>query len=159
MTKVLTIDPATCTSCRLCEMACSQGHTGEYRPSRANVRVAIYPEDAIYFPVVCMQCDDAPCMAVCPSAALVRDGETNAVLVVEDRCVGCRICSLACPFGAINYWSGKAHKCDLCGGYPECVAFCPTEALTFETEERSTAPARQAFADRLRDTLKEVSPS
>jgi len=157
MASVLTIDPPKCTSCRLCELACSQGHSNAHRPTRANVRVAIYPDDAIYFPVVCMQCDDAPCMAVCPSAALVRDAGTNAVLVVEERCVGCRICSLACPFGAINYWDGKAHKCDLCGGYPQCVRFCPTQAITFRSVERSTAPARRAFADRLRDTLKEVS--
>jgi len=159
MARVLTIDPAECTSCRLCEMACSSAHTGQFRPSRANVRVAIYPDDAIYFPVVCMQCDDAPCMAVCPSAALVRDAETNAVLVIDNRCVGCRICSLACPFGAISYWDGKARKCDLCGGSPECVTFCPTDALTFPAVEKSTTAARQAFADRLRDTLKEVTAS
>lgn len=159
MTKVLTIDPAKCTSCRLCEMACSQSHAGAYRPTRSHVRVAIYPEDAIYFPVVCMQCDDAPCAAVCPSAALVRDTKTNAVLVVEDRCVGCRMCALACPFGVISYWEGKARKCDLCRGDPECVRFCSPRALSFETEERSTALAREAFANRLRDTLKEVSTS
>jgi Fe-S-cluster-containing hydrogenase component 2 len=143
----------------LCELACSERHVGAYRPTRAHVRVAIYPEDAIYFPVVCMQCDDAPCMAVCPSAALVRETGTNAVLVLEDRCVGCRMCALACPFGAINYWDGKARKCDLCGGDPECVRFCVPRALRFEQEERSTAPARDAFANRLRDTLKEVSAS
>ncbi len=159
MARVLTIDPDKCTSCRLCELACSQGHANAFCPTRSHVRVAIYPEDAIYFPIVCMQCDDAPCIAVCPSAALVRDTRTNAVLVAEERCVGCRMCALACPFGAINYWDGKARKCDLCGGDPECVRFCPPGALSFETEERSTAPARQAFANRLRDTLKEVSTS
>ncbi len=159
MAKVLTIDPAKCISCRLCEMACSGAHTASYCPTKSNVHVAIYPDDAIWFPVVCMQCDDAPCMSVCPSAALVRHSETNAVLVVEDRCVGCRMCSLACPFGAISYWDGKAHKCDLCYGYPECVRFCPTGALTYQPAEKSTVPARDAFAARLRDTLKEVSTS
>ena len=159
MAKVLTIDHAKCTSCRLCELVCSAQHVGAFRPSRSHVRVAVYPEDAIYFPVVCMQCDDAPCLAVCPSGALVRDAETNAVLVVEERCVGCRMCALACPFGAISYWDGKARKCDLCGGDPECVRFCAPQALRFETEERSTTPAREAFADRLRDTLKEVTAS
>lgn len=157
MVKVLTIDPGRCNSCRLCELACSQGHRYGYRPARANVRVAVYAEDAIYFPVVCMQCDDAPCMAVCPSRALVRDSATNAVVVAAERCIGCRICSLACPFGMIHYWDGKAHKCDLCGGYPQCVRFCPTQALTFQPVVRFSAGPRRAFADRLRDTLKEVS--
>jgi len=106
-----------------------------------------------------MQCDDAPCVVVCPSAALVRHSGTNAVLVVEERCVGCRMCALACPFGAISYWDGKARKCDLCGGKPECVRFCPPGALRFESEERSTEPTRMVFANRLRDALKEVSTS
>ncbi len=156
MAKVLTIDHDKCTSCRLCELVCSEQHVGAYRPSMSHVRVAIYPQEAIYFPVVCMQCEDAPCMAVCPSAALVRDADTNAVLVLEERCVGCRVCALACPFGAINYWGGKARKCDLCGGDPECVRFCVPQALRYEPEERSTDTLRQGFADRLRDALKEV---
>jgi Fe-S-cluster-containing hydrogenase component 2 len=106
--------------------------------------------------MVCMQCEDAPCIPVCPSGALVRATDTNAVVVVKDRCVGCRMCALACPFGAINYWDGKAQKCDLCGGDPECVRFCAPGALRFEVQERSTRSARQAYADRLRDSLKEA---
>ena len=157
MSKVLAIDPAKCTSCRVCELVCSEKHVGAYRPSRAHIRVAVYAEDAIYLPMVCMQCDDAPCIPVCPSGALVRDAQTNAVVVVEERCVGCRMCALACPFGAINYWDGRAQKCDLCGGDPECVHFCAPLALRFEAEERSTTPTREAFANRLRDTLKEVA--
>jgi Fe-S-cluster-containing hydrogenase component 2 len=156
--KSLTVNPELCTSCRLCELVCSAGHDGAFRPSRAHISVAIYPEDAIYIPMVCMQCADAPCIPVCPSGALVRDGETNAVLVIEERCVGCRMCALACPFGAISYWEGKARKCDLCGGDPECVRVCAPRALCYEVEERSTRTARQAYANRLRDTLKEVTP-
>lgn len=157
MVRVLTIDHEKCTSCRLCELVCSERHGGSYRPARSHIRVAIYPEDAVYLPMVCMQCDDAPCIPVCPSGALVRDTQTNAVLVVEERCVGCRMCALACPFGAINYWDNKARKCDLCGGDPECVRFCAPQALSYEAVERFSHSARQAYADRLRDSLKEVT--
>jgi carbon-monoxide dehydrogenase iron sulfur subunit len=157
MTKTLAIDPDKCTSCRLCELVCSERAVGAYRPSRSHMQVAIYADDAIYIPMVCMQCHDAPCMAVCPSGALVRDPDTHAVLVLEERCVGCRMCALACPFGAINYWDGKARKCDLCGGDPQCVQVCAPRALRYEVEERSSQPVRQAYADRLRDSLKEVA--
>ena len=66
-------------------------------------------------------------------------------------------CALACPFGAINYWDGKARKCELCDGDPQCVRVCVPQALRYEAEERSTQTARQAYADRLRDSLKEVT--
>lgn len=157
MAKTLVIDPETCTSCRLCELVCSERAGGTFRPSRSHVRVAIYVDDAVYFPMTCMQCHDAPCITVCPSGALVRDERTNAVVVVEERCVGCRMCALACPFGVINYWDGKARKCELCDGDPQCVRVCAPGALRYEEEERSTQTARQAYADRLRDSLKEVT--
>ncbi|MBU0637874.1 MAG: 4Fe-4S dicluster domain-containing protein [Planctomycetes bacterium] len=156
MAQVLVIDHEKCTSCRLCELACSERYGGAYQPSRAHIHVAIYPEDALYLPMVCMQCDDAPCIPACPSGALRRDSATNAVVVVAERCVGCRMCALACPFGAINYWDGKAHKCDLCGGEPECVRYCAPGALRYERVERYSHAARQAYADRLRGSLKEV---
>jgi len=156
MFKTLVIDPDKCTTCRLCELVCSEHAVGAYRPSRSHMQVAVYADDAIYIPMVCMQCHDAPCVTVCPSGALVRDPDTNAVLVSDERCVGCRMCALACPFGAINYWDGKARKCDLCGGDPECVRVCAPQALRYEAEERSTQAARRTYADRLRDSLKEV---
>ena len=68
--------------------------------------------------------------------AMHRDEETGAVLCDEDRCVGCWMCVMVCPFGAIqrNLVGNKvASKCDLCYGeeMPVCVANCPNEALTF----------------------------
>jgi carbon-monoxide dehydrogenase iron sulfur subunit len=159
MEKVLTIDQEKCTSCRLCELACSARQYGQFRPTASHVQVAIFPEDAVYFPVVCMQCEDAPCMQVCPSGALVRNSQSGAVDVVDERCVGCRICSLACPFGVISYVGGKARKCDLCKGEPECVAFCPTGALRFEPQSRADAAVRASFAQRLKQAVKEVKVS
>jgi len=53
--------------------------------------------------------------------------------VKNDLCVGCKVCTIACPFGTINYNadSGKVVKCDLCGGDPQCVSACPTDAITY----------------------------
>jgi Fe-S-cluster-containing hydrogenase component 2 len=59
--------------------------------------------------------------------------ETGAMEVADSVCVGCKVCTIACPFGTVNYNqdTGKVIKCDLCGGDPQCVAACPTEAITY----------------------------
>ena len=90
MNKTLIVKPEACTSCRLCELACSERHTGEFRPARAHIQVAIDVDQAIYFPAVCIQCADAPCVEVCPTEALVRDPQTQAVVVVGGQVHGLR---------------------------------------------------------------------
>ncbi len=156
MSKVLVIDHEKCTSCRLCELVCSAWSGGAYRPSQARIRVAIKADEAFYFPMVCLQCDDAPCIDECPTEALVRDPTTGAVVVVEEDCTECGLCESACPYGAIRMHDGKPQKCELCGGDPECVRFCAPGALRYEASEQWPETARQAYADRLLDLVKEA---
>ena len=151
MARILIIDPEKCTSCRLCELVCSQKSGGEFRPSRSRIWVAIDAEEAVYFPRVCLQCEDAPCVAECPTEALVRDPATGAVVLVEEKCNECGQCKPACPYGVIRYLDGRVHKCELCGGDPECVRFCAPGALGYEERERWPEAARQAYADQLRN--------
>jgi Fe-S-cluster-containing hydrogenase component 2 len=58
---------------------------------------------------------------------------TGAKDILNDRCVGCKVCTIACPFGTVNYntATGKVIKCDLCGGDPKCAEACPTSAITY----------------------------
>jgi Fe-S-cluster-containing hydrogenase component 2 len=72
-------------------------------------------------------------MEICPSGALERDQRTEAVVVNENRCVGCKMCMMACPFGNIHFNSEKhvIQKCNLCDGQPRCVTFCMAQALNF----------------------------
>jgi Fe-S-cluster-containing hydrogenase component 2 len=65
--------------------------------------------------------------------AIVRDPKTGAKVVLEDLCVGCKVCTVACPFGTVNYMAktGKVQKCDLCAGDPACAKACPTGAITY----------------------------
>jgi anaerobic carbon-monoxide dehydrogenase iron sulfur subunit len=155
--KILIVEPDKCTSCRLCELACSARHTDSFRPSRAHIRVAVEPDDAFYFPRICLQCEDAPCIDACTAEALVRDQRTNAVVVLEDKCNDCRVCETACAYGAIRFWDDQARKCALCGGEPDCVRMCAPGALRYEAAESWPAEERQAYADRLREVVKGVA--
>ena len=72
-------------------------------------------------------------MHACPVDAIQVDPRTKAKIVLENVCVGCKVCTIACPFGTINYVqdTGKVQKCDLCGDNPACVTACPTAAITY----------------------------
>ena len=72
-------------------------------------------------------------MAACPVDAISVDAVTGAKVISNSLCVGCKVCTIACPFGTVNYnaSSGKVIKCDLCGGDPKCASACPTEAITY----------------------------
>ncbi len=86
-------------------------------------------------PLVCLQCAEASCVKVCPVQALRRNLDTGAIEVKKDRCIGCRLCTIVCPFGNIVIDQvedlDKSIKCDLCGGSPACAAFCPSQALEY----------------------------
>lgn len=130
---ILVADPDQCNGCRLCEIACSIQHTGLSRPALSCIQVH-NTEEGFFLPVFCQQCADAPCAAVCPKEAISRDAATGAVTIDGDRCVACRMCVYACPYGAMGFDAERRRvfKCDLCGGDPRCVAFCEAGALCFD---------------------------
>lgn len=153
MTKVLSVDIERCTGCRSCELACTLKHEGEYSPTKSRIYVASFPEKSFSMPVVCFQCEEAWCAKVCPAGAIQVTTNTQkgirVVEIVHDRCVGCRICLLACPLGNIGFSNSMATKCDLCSGDPECVRVCVAEALRFEEAEVSMARKRRSTATKI----------
>jgi carbon-monoxide dehydrogenase iron sulfur subunit len=159
MAKALYIDYQKCTGCRLCELVCAVMHDGISNPARSRIKVMKWEAEGLYIPMSCQQCEDAPCINVCPVKAISRDEELGRVVVDYDTCIGCRACVVVCPFGAMNYNSidKTVFKCDLCDGDPQCVRFCEEKAVDFvELEDISIIKKREA-AERLSNAGKDAA--
>jgi len=126
-------------------MACSYEKEGLFNPSKSRIKVFTFHEEGRFAPYTCSQCAEAWCLHACPVDAININSDTGAKEVSDDVCVGCKVCTIACPFGTVNYNvdSGKVIKCDLCAGEPACVEACPTEAITY-------VDASHAGLDRMR---------
>lgn len=132
--KILVIEPDRCTGCALCEIVCSLRQVGVSNPQRSRIRV-VGPNagQGRFLPVTCQQCQEAPCAAVCPREAISRDPALLRMTIDYERCISCRMCVAACPYGAMRFEAdkGRVFKCDLCDGRPECVRWCEADALRY----------------------------
>ena len=134
MPKTLVIDANKCTSCLQCEMACSLEHDGNFNPARSRIKVFEFEHGRRAIPYTCTQCEEAWCMKACPTGAISNNLLLGAKVVDGNACTGCRVCTISCPYGTINFHapSGKVAKCDLCGGSPQCAEACPTGAIVYQ---------------------------
>lgn len=152
MNRFIAANPSNCIGCRTCEIACVLAHSDgagveALAPDRFKPRLHMVKTATTSTAVMCHHCEDAPCVNTCPSHAIVY--RQNSVQIEQERCLGCKSCVLACPFGAMEVVTvpahkrfagvtlnlgvkAQAHKCDLCvdhPGGPACVSVCPTNAL------------------------------
>ncbi len=146
--KVLIADPKKCTGCRLCEVACSVKHARVSNPARSRIRVMNWGNADRFLPVSCQHCEDAPCLKACPQEAISRDAGLGSVVIDYARCVGCRTCFYACPFGAMQFDGerGRPFKCNLCDGEPLCVEICADNALAFKDPAAIQYPRAREMA-------------
>ena len=159
MANVLYIDYQKCTGCRLCELVCAVKHDGISNPTRSRIKVMKWEAEGLYVPMSCQQCQDAPCLNVCPVKAISRDEEVAMVSVDYDVCIGCRSCVAVCPFGAMSYnmIDKQVFKCDLCDGDPQCVRFCDMKAVDFVPPEEVSIHKKRDAADRLSKAGKQAA--
>ena len=148
MFKALRMENDACTGCHQCEMMCSYGKVGAFNPAKSVMNIAVFKGGAANIPSTCTQCEEAWCMVVCPVEAITVNSVTGAKEISDEVCVGCKVCTIACPFGAINYDadSGIVTKCDLCGGEPMCVEACPTPALAYVAEGSTGYEKMRSYA-------------
>ena len=134
------IDQTRCIGCHACTTACKSENEVPLSVTRTYVKsvdVGLFPQARRAFQVTrCNQCDDAPCVAACPTSAMFRRPD-GIVDFDKSVCIGCKACIAACPYDAIfiNPEDHSAEKCNFCahrldvGLEPACVVVCPTEAI------------------------------
>jgi sulfite dehydrogenase (quinone) subunit SoeB len=162
----LVIDLDTCVGCHACAVACKEWNAGGIAGPLVDDRAygaepvgvwlnrvhsyevaptAAQPATTLHFPRSCLHCETPACVTVCPTGASYKRAADGIVLVDEDKCIGCKLCSWACPYGAREYSEidGIMKKCTLCvdriynetipeeSRQPACVQACPTRARHF----------------------------
>jgi len=181
---VMVFDLAKCDGCGKCTEACGKMHF--VPPERQWIKV-LRMRDAehtapYFFPQPCYHCDNPPCTKVCPVDATFKR-QDGIVLIDNERCIGCRFCMAACPYGARSFNWGHPHdpaeakqegyspeqgfprrvgtveKCDFCpdmaakGMLPGCVSGCPMGAIYYGDENEDAVTNSQGDTQRLSKLL------
>ena len=130
-----------CIACRACEAGCKQEFDLPVGVRRRRVIVqeeGKYPDvKSRYLSTACNHCEEPACMKACPSGAISKEQRFGAVLIDQTKCIGCKRCAAACPYGAPTFdeKKKKMDKCTLCvhrlevGFAPACVRTCMGYAL------------------------------
>jgi len=146
----ITCDPEKCIGCQLCEYICSFTKTGEYNTYRSRIRT-VRADEILITAITCRTCENAPCVKVCTRDAMIQDEITGVIHIDEAKCDGCAWCIEACEFGAIsiNPLTKLAEICDLCESEedgPQCVIWCPKDALELTTPDQRAQRSRRKRA-------------
>lgn len=150
--KFVSADPNKCVGCCVCEYACSMVKEKTFNPTKSRIR-AVRLNPLVNLAITCRLCEDPPCVAACPRDALTQSEETGLIMVDDEACNGCGWCIEACDYGAIMLHpeTKVVYVCDLCQelGKPQCVEWCPEEALELTTSDVLAQKARRSAVKKL----------
>lgn len=169
MKYAMMIDISRCSICYACQAACKDEFVGNLYPPYSytqtdrepawikvsEIEKGKYPHVKVYpTPVLCMHCDNAPCIDACPIPNCIYKTESGVVIIDPSKCNGCRSCIDACPYGAIVFNDDRniCQKCTLCnhrleeGKEPACVDACPSSVFLFGEEPKVAKEAKKRGA-------------
>lgn len=155
------VDVTRCVGCNQCIDACVEANgLGAAEPAVQQVHdglsadryaAIVYSPEGHPVRKFCRHCIDPACVSVCPVGAMIKT-DAGPVIYDASKCMGCRYCMMACPYGIPRYeWDSVAptvRKCNLCadrvagGEEPACTAACTEEALVFGPREKILVEAR-----------------
>ncbi|QSG04464.1 4Fe-4S dicluster domain-containing protein [Halapricum desulfuricans] len=189
---VFYFDPNRCIGCHACSISCKQFHgrdsdaddwrtvthheKGTHPASEEYDADTSAPIENVPISMSCMHCHDAPCEEVCPTEAIVKRDSDGIVTIDQDKCIGCKYCGWACPFGAPTYGdNGLMSKCNMCLDQgpgsgagaeskneqddpiqPNCVSDCVGGAIKAGPEKEMVKEASQAAAERFKSNNERV---
>jgi anaerobic carbon-monoxide dehydrogenase iron sulfur subunit len=131
------IQPDICDGCLDCEEACKELH--------GTSRIIVREVEGSYYPIICQHCEDAPCRMICPTEAI--DDEK----VTPEKCIGCGLCMLVCPFGAMIMHERKAQKCDQCPDLetPACIKACSRRGISILDTDKMSLDKQQQYIKKM----------
>lgn len=134
----ISVNSNMCDGCLNCENMCGSVHTAP--------RIKIIEHKSSFYGIVCQHCESAPCIKICPTDAISDEK------VDTEKCIGCGLCVMVCPFGAMTYTASIAEKCDLCADReegPACIKACTKRAISILDPAKVKAKNQQKFLSKL----------
>ncbi|MBS7606681.1 4Fe-4S dicluster domain-containing protein [Candidatus Bathyarchaeota archaeon] len=155
--RFVSVDPSKCIGCSLCEFVCAMEKEGEPNPLKSRIRV-VHLNPIFNLTVVCRFCVNAHCVRACPRNAIKQSERGGILIIDEDKCDGCVLCVQACPYGGIMLHPEKplVIACDLCGGEPKCIEYCPETALELVSDDRRFNEALSSTMEKIPAVIEKI---